>query len=90
MVFLAAYTSILFVASPFTGRLLGTWTDLLPLGDFGSFYASGLAASQSLDPFNVYPLTMDANLGRGHGAAVNLNAPFSVVLFQAMTVFDPL
>ena len=86
---LAAYTSILFIASPFTERLLGTGTDPLPLGDFGSFYASGLAASQGRDPFDVYPLTMDASLGRGHGAAVNLNAPFSVVLFQVMTVFDP-
>jgi hypothetical protein len=86
---LAAYTSILLLASPFTQTVFGRGSGPLPLGDFGSFYASGQAAGQGLDPFDVYPLTMDANLGRGQGAAVNLNAPFSVVLFQLMAIFDP-
>jgi hypothetical protein len=85
---MAALWTVLFAGSPFTLALLGRSTGSVPLGDFGSFYASGQAAAQGLDPFDVYPLTMDANLGRGHGAAVNLNAPLSVVLFQPLAGLD--
>ena len=38
--------SILLLASPFTQGLTGVGTASLPLGDFGSFYASGQAAGQ--------------------------------------------
>jgi hypothetical protein len=86
---LATYVTILLVNSPFTFSLVDHSTAGVPLGDFGSFFASGRAAAQGLNPFDVYPLTMDAELGRGHGAAVNLNAPLSVPLFQMMAGLDP-
>lgn len=83
---LAGYATLLFVYSPFTRALVNGSADGVPLGDFGSFFASGQAASQGLDPFGVYPLTMGASSG---AAAANLNAPLSVVVFQALTPFDP-
>jgi len=89
IVLLAVYGCALLLASPFAAALLGSPSGPVPLGDFGSFYASGEAARQGLDPFGVYPLTLDANLGQGSGAAANLSAPFSVVLFQFMSAFDP-
>ena len=85
---LTAYASILLIESPFLASLATGQTANVPLGDFGSFYASGQAAANGLDPFDVYPLTMDAALGR-QGAAVNLNAPLSVPIFQVLTLFDP-
>src|SRR4026209_340810 len=51
-----------------------------PLGDFGSFYASGQAAAAGLDPYLVYPLTMNG--------AVNLNAPPALLLFAAVAGVD--
>jgi alpha-1,2-mannosyltransferase len=81
------YAAALLVYNPLTLSLFGGSDAAVPLADFGSFYASGLAARQGLDPYGVYPLTLDANLGRG--AAVNLNAPFSVVLFEGLTAVDP-
>jgi len=48
-----------------------------PLGDFGSFYASGLAATAGDNPYLVYPLTMNS--------AVNLNPPPSLLLFAPLT-----
>jgi len=86
---LAAYATGLLIGGPFTSRLLSGSPDGAPLGDFGSFYASAQAAARGLDPFDVYPLTMDADLGRGTGAAVNLNAPLSVLVFQPLTLLDP-
>jgi hypothetical protein len=86
---LAAYATILLVESPFTLSLLRGSTADVPLGDFGSFIASGRAAAQGLDPYGVYPLTMDAALGRGTGAAINLNAPISVVTFEWLGQFEP-
>jgi hypothetical protein len=86
---LAGYATVLLVNSPFTLSLLSWSLDYVPLADFGSFYASAQAGGRGLDPFDVYPLTMGAHLGRGTGAAVNLNAPLSVLLFQPLTLFDP-
>jgi hypothetical protein len=57
---LAGYAAGLLLGNPFLG-------ELPPLGDFGSFYASGQAAAAGLDPYAVYALTMNG--------AVNLNAP---------------
>ena len=86
------YAAALLVYNPLTLSLFGgggAAEDSVPLADFGSFYASGLAARQGLDPYNVYPLTMDASLGRGGGAAINLNAPTSVILFEFVSALDP-
>ncbi|HEY3061585.1 MAG TPA: glycosyltransferase family 87 protein [Chloroflexota bacterium] len=71
---LAAYALGLLLLNPFLGAEP-------PLGDFGSFYASGLAATEGLDPYRVYPLTMNA--------AVNLNPPPSLLLFAPLTMFPP-
>jgi hypothetical protein len=86
---LAAYSAVLLVYSPLTRSLIDGQPGEVALADFGSFYASGQAAAQGLDPYGVYPLTMDAALGAGHGAAVNLNAPLSVSVFQLFIGFDP-
>jgi hypothetical protein len=82
---LATYAMGLLVWSSVTLQAGGLRT----LGDFGSFYASGQAAGRGLDPYDVYPLTMDAALGRGTGAAINLNAPTSLLVFQPLSLFDP-
>jgi Glycosyltransferase family 87 len=44
------------------------------LGDFGSFYEAGRAALRGENPYGVYALT--------YFSAVNLNPPFSVLLFM--------
>jgi hypothetical protein len=85
---LGAYATALLVGNPLSVSLFGEPPAQVPLADFGSFYASGQAAGQGLDPYDVYPLTLDAVLGRGTGAAPNLNAPASLPLFQALTVLD--
>ncbi|MBV8719820.1 MAG: DUF2029 domain-containing protein [Chloroflexi bacterium] len=58
------------------------------LGDFGSFYESGRAALQGTNPYDIYPLTYFAAAGPG-GAAINLNAPLSVVLFEILPTWTP-
>jgi hypothetical protein len=58
------------------------------LGDFGSFYESGRAALQGTNPYDIYPLTYFAAAGPA-GAAINLNAPFSVVLFEILPIWSP-
>jgi hypothetical protein len=83
------YAAAILVYNPLSLSLFGSAAEAVPLADFGSFYASGQAAGLALDPYAVYPLTLDAGLGRGNGAAVNLNAPISLPLFQALTVLDP-
>jgi hypothetical protein len=83
------YAAAILVYNPLSLSLFGGSADAVPLADFGSFYASGQAAERGLDPYDVYPLTLDAGLGREGGAAVNLNAPISLPLFQALTLLDP-
>lgn len=68
-VLLGAYAGWLLIGNPLLGLVYSGHPEQVPLGDFGSFYASGLAASQGLDPFGVHPLTLDAVRGRGSGAA---------------------
>lgn len=58
------------------------------LGDFGSFYEAGRAATRREDPYGVYPLTYFAAAGPA-AAARNLNAPFSVLLFEPLTLLEP-
>jgi alpha-1,2-mannosyltransferase len=86
---LGAYGAAVLVVTMSALNLFGGSPESVPLADFGSFYASGQAAGQGLDPYDVYPLTMDAQLGRGTGAAINLNAPFSLPVFQLLTLLDP-
>jgi alpha-1,2-mannosyltransferase len=86
---IGAYAAATLVYNPLTASLVSGPADSVPLADFGSFYASGEAARRGLDPYEVYPLTLDAALGRGTGAAVNLNAPISLPLFQVVSVLQP-
>ncbi len=86
---LGAYAAGMLIYNPLTPSLFGGRSESVSLADFGSFYASGQAAGQGLDPYDVYPLTLDAARGRGGGAAVNLNAPTSLPIFQLLTIFDP-
>jgi hypothetical protein len=58
------------------------------LGDFGSFYEAGRAALRGENPYDIYPLTYFGAAGKA-GAAINLNAPFSVVLFEVLPLLDP-
>jgi hypothetical protein len=58
------------------------------LGDFGSFYEAGRAALRGDNPYDIYPLTYFGAAGKA-GAAVNLNAPFSVVLLEILPLLDP-
>lgn len=57
------------------------------MADLGSFYESGRAAARGLNPYGVYPLVLYAE--RGPAAAVNLNAPFSAVLFAPLALAEP-
>jgi hypothetical protein len=77
------------VYNPLSLTLFNGSAESVPMADFGSFFASGQAAGRGEDPYDVYPLTLDAGLGRGTGAAVNLNAPISLPLFQALALLDP-
>lgn len=57
--------------------------------DFGSFIASGRAASGGLNPYGSYDLTSRAVV---HGETVfypNLNPPISVLLFEAVADAEP-
>jgi hypothetical protein len=60
---LGAYAAASLFAVMVALNLSGASAEGVPLADFGSFYASGQAAGQGLDPYEVYPLTMDAHLG---------------------------
>jgi hypothetical protein len=59
------------------------------LWDFGSFVASGRAASEGLNPYGVYPLTLRVELPGFESWNPNLNPPISALLFQAFDVDDP-
>lgn len=59
--------------------------------DFGSFVASGQAASEGKDPFAMYPLSFRVAFP-GVGLVVdspNLNPPISVPFFQVLALFEP-
>ncbi|MBB3017265.1 hypothetical protein FHR70_000305 [Microvirga lupini] len=59
------------------------------LWDFGSFVASGRAASEGLNPYGIYPLTLRVELPGFEAWNPNLNPPISALLFQAFDVADP-
>src|SRR3712207_4336944 len=59
------------------------------LWDFGSFVASGRAASEGLNPYGVYPLTLHVQLPGFESWNPNLNPPISALLFQLFDVADP-
>jgi hypothetical protein len=59
------------------------------LWDFGSFVASGRAASEGLNPYGVYPLTLHVQLPGFESWNPNLNPPVSALLFQLFDVADP-
>lgn len=84
-----AYALHLLIGNPLVIFALAGEPRQVGLGDFGSFYESGRAATQGQDPYAVYPLTLDAARGRGTGAAPNLNAPLSVPLLATLASIDP-
>ncbi len=57
------------------------------LYDFGSFWASGKAALEGLNPYAVYPETF--NLPGTDTYHPNLNPPFSLLLFAPLAWVDP-
>jgi hypothetical protein len=59
----------------------------MQLYDFGSFWASGKAAVQGLNPYAVYPETFRS--ATGDTVHPNLNPPFSLLLFAPLSHFDP-
>ncbi|MBJ6123965.1 glycosyltransferase family 87 protein [Microvirga splendida] len=59
------------------------------LWDFGSFVASGRAASEGLNPYGIYPLTLRVELPGFESWNPNLNPPVSALLFQAFDMADP-
>lgn len=59
------------------------------LWDFGSFVASGRAAREGLNPYGVYPLTLNVSLPGFEAWNPNLNPPISALLFQAFDWADP-
>jgi hypothetical protein len=59
------------------------------LRDFGSFYASGQAVSQGLNPYGVYKLTFHIKNKFFDGDNPNLNPPFSLLLFNIFSKFNP-
>src|SRR3712207_4678956 len=59
------------------------------LWDFGSFVASGRAASEGLNPYGIYPLTLRVELPGFESCNPNLNPPISALLFQLFDVAEP-
>jgi len=57
------------------------------LYDFGSFWASGKAAQEGLNPYAVYPETF--RLPGANTYHPNLNPPFSLLLFAPLAWIDP-
>jgi hypothetical protein len=58
-----------------------------PLNDYGSFWESGRAANEGLDPYAVYPDTFRSR-ATGH-VHPNLNPPASLLLFAPLARLDP-
>jgi hypothetical protein len=61
----------------------------LSLRDFGSLWASGNLANQGLNPYGEHSSTFRVTTPGGQWSAVNLNPPFSVLLFQPLARLDP-
>ena len=59
------------------------------LMDYGSFYASGRAASEGLDPYAIYPLTFHVVLPGFESWNPNLNPPVSLPLFEFFATANP-
>ncbi len=62
------------------------------LMDFGSFYAAGLKAQNGENPYDPNSeYIFDINFSRvgAGGKMMNLNPPISVVIFRALSYFDP-
>ncbi|PWC28390.1 glycosyltransferase family 87 protein [Teichococcus aestuarii] len=57
--------------------------------DYGSFIASGRAASEGLDPYGIYPLTFHVALPGFESWNPNLNPPAALPLFQLLGLLDP-
>ncbi len=57
------------------------------LYDFGSFWASGKAALEGLDPYGVYPETFRSRAA--DTVHPNLNPPASLLLFAPLSLLDP-
>ncbi|MDH3236781.1 MAG: DUF2029 domain-containing protein [Alphaproteobacteria bacterium] len=58
-----------------------------PLNDYGSFWASGKAANEGLNPYAVYPETFRSP-ATGH-VHPNLNPPASLLLLAPLARLDP-
>lgn len=58
-----------------------------PLNDYGSFWASGKAANDGLNPYAVYPETFRSRVS--DTVHPNLNPPASLLLFAPLARFDP-
>lgn len=74
--------------------LLSVWglEIALPTGelrDYGSFVASGRAATAGENPYGIYPLTFHVVLPGIDVWNPNLNPPVSLPLFQLFDTFDP-
>jgi alpha-1,2-mannosyltransferase len=59
------------------------------LKDFGSFYASGAAAANGLNPYGVYPLTNFVATPSFMGFNENLNPPSLLPFFAALANLEP-
>lgn len=58
-----------------------------PLNDYGSFWASGKAANEGLNPYAVYPETFRSRFS--DTVHPNLNPPVSLLLFAPLARLDP-
>lgn len=72
------------IVNGLTAALPGPW-----LMDFGSFWASGQAVGQGLDPYGIHPLTFRVELPGFESWNPNLNPPPSLPLFQALAKLEP-
>jgi Glycosyltransferase family 87 len=59
------------------------------LFDYGSFIASGRAASEGLDPYGIYPLTFRVSIPGFESWNPNLNPPSSLPLFELLGRLSP-
>lgn len=59
------------------------------LRDYGSFVASGLAASEGKNPYGIHPLTFHVVLPGFDVWNPNLNPPVSIPAFQAFALVSP-
>jgi len=87
--YLAASSVLLMAAAVYSNSLSTHGPDGLKV--FGSFWASGWAASHHLNPYAAYPLTWVIQLP-GHPGNIldlNLSPPALLPFFQALACFSP-